>query len=340
MSVKKGDIRGGDGVKPHYYDNPLRWSDEEHDYCWGPFLYSTSDYRPWTVILSSYGGGEDDNNRASLRLSSPWLGTLIIGLPRWLVPGPTITRTYPDDPKWKAPDGEVFKRLGRDYYETADAHEYGFTMSRSGTVGDSSFLQVKLGRSTNDSTTDRSWSCFLPWTEWRHIGIRYYGLQGELAGAVYDDEVPKTLGSRKYDMQRDLEARIPKAMYRFRDFDGEEIMATCHVEEREWHAGRGWFSWLSWARKPIIRRSLSIDFSSEVGRKKGSWKGGTLGHSIEMGRGPDGQFFEGHLGAFMRYCSKHELEFVAIGDWPVDVKAELTPKKVDDGRGNTRSDQG
>lgn len=316
-----------------YWQNPLRWSKEENDYAIGRFaLYSKSSYRPWSVIFTSWGSGEDDDKPANLRVSCPWWGTLIVRLPRWVVPGPTITRVYPDDPAWKAPDGEVFKRLYRSYYEDIDAHEYGFSLSNSGAIGDSMHLQVKKGRSTMDSRTDQSWSCFLPWTCWRHVRHSYYDLEGRLFETVpergtYHKGSILGAGMGYYDVQREIEERVPKQQFRFLDFDGEEIMATCHIEEREWRKGEGWFKWLSWFNKPMIRRSLAINYSAEVGRRKGSWKGGTLGHSIEMERGPDGQFWEGALGAFLRYCNQNEMTFVAIGDWPDDVKAELTPER-------------
>ena len=312
------------------YRNPLRWS-HENDWWWGPFTFSRSSYSGWGLIFTSFGGGEDDDRPASVRLT---LGrnVLIARLPSWLVPGPTITRVYPGD-GWES-------AAGRRYYENIDAHEYGFSISRSGTVGDSSFLQVKLGRSTHDSSTDRSWSCFLPWTQWRHVRHSYYDLQGKLFetvpergpyGTYYKGSILGA-GMGYYDVMREIEERVPKLQFRFLDFDGEEIMATTHIEEREWRKGEGKFKWLSWFRKPIIRRSLAIEFSSEVGKRKGSWKGGTTGTSIEMERGPDGQFWEGALGAFLRYCTQNDLTFVAIGDWPDDVKAELTPKGDDDGK--------
>ena len=40
---------------------------------------------------------------------------------------------------------------------------------------------------------------------------------------------------------------------------------------------------------------MSMKFSKEVGYEKGSWKGGTLGHSIEISPG------ESALNAFIRY---------------------------------------
>jgi hypothetical protein len=46
------------------------------------------------------------------------------------------------------------------------------------------------------------------------------------------------------------------------------------------------------------RRSLSISFKAEVGPEKGSWKGGMMGHSIEMLAG------ESQEQAFRRYCEQ------------------------------------
>lgn len=71
-----------------------------------------------------------------------------------------------------------------------------------------------------------------------------------------------------------------------------------HIEEREWKFGTGWFRWLSWFRKPKVSRSLDIRFSEEVGKDKGSWKGGKVGHGIDMLPG------ELHEAAFRRYCEK------------------------------------
>ena len=76
------------------------------------------------------------------------------------------------------------------------------------------------------------------------------------------------------------------------------IVATCSIEEHEWHRGEGWFSWLRFFYPKKIRRSLDLKFSAEVGPEKGSWKGGTIGHGIEMMAG------ETPRKAFERYCAK------------------------------------
>lgn len=53
-----------------------------------------------------------------------------------------------------------------------------------------------------------------------------------------------------------------------------------------------------------ISRCLSLQFSKETGKEKGSWKGGTVGHAIEML--PN----EMHKSAFQRYCAQHEMKFI------------------------------
>lgn len=291
-------------VNRRWYDNPLRWSGES-DWWWGPFTYSRSEYRPFSIILSSWGGGEDDDRPANLHLSWFW-GTLIIRMPRWIA-SPHITKVYPSDPQWKAPSGEVYKRLGREYYEDIDVCEYGITISNAGMVGGSErHLSINYGRSTMDSSTEKRWGCFLPWTMWRHVRISYYGLNGEEIGTIWDDAERMKVGSNKFDAQRDLEALTPKQRFTFTftDFDGEPLIATTHIEEREWRRGQGWFKWMSWFWRPHTRRTLSIEFSGETGKRKGSWKGGTVGSGIDMR--PD----DTHLTAFIRYCRENQMAWV------------------------------
>jgi hypothetical protein len=56
-------------------------------------------------------------------------------------------------------------------------------------------------------------------------------------------------------------------------YDGEIIPTTIYVEEREWRPkGMRWTGLFA-----TVRRTIDIHFSKEVGREKGSWKGGTVG---------------------------------------------------------------
>jgi len=58
----------------------------------------------------------------------------------------------------------------------------------------------------------------------------------------------------------------------------QKCMATIYIWEREWR----WklFQWFPYFGK--INRSIDITFSTEMGEKSGSWKGGVTGCSYEM----------------------------------------------------------
>ncbi|MFZ1704434.1 MAG: hypothetical protein WAT79_08800 [Saprospiraceae bacterium] len=64
-------------------------------------------------------------------------------------------------------------------------------------------------------------------------------------------------------------------------YDNTTVNATITVEEREWRPK--WFMWTSLFS--TVRKSISIDFDNEVGKKKGSWKGGTIGCGYDIKKG-------------------------------------------------------
>lgn len=261
-----------------------RWSDNEINL--GPLTVARNgSYRPWTVVLAS---GSEDYPGASLRLSVPPL-TIIFALPSWTI------RPYRTRVAAKYWDDATKERLGRDWYWQIDRREYGVSLAKG-------HLNVRFGRQTDDSSTEKRWGCFLPWTQWRHVRRSFYGLEGEHVATIAD--VPRVLGDfSRWERERKIEEATPACSFEFFDFDGEKIVATTRIEEREWRLGTGRFKWLSVFRAPKIRRYLDLQFSSEVGRRKGSWKGGTLGHGIEMRPG------ELHEAAFRRYCDEHEMKF-------------------------------
>ena len=98
--------------------------------------------------------------------------------------------------------------------------------------------------------------------------------------------------------------RRKKRLFEFLDYDGERITVTTMIQEREWLRGVKAFRRMSRFAKPKVHRCLDLEFHREVGRRKGSWKGGTLGHSIELLHG------ELHEAAFRRYCEKNSMTFV------------------------------
>jgi hypothetical protein len=192
-------------------------------------------------------------------------------------------------------DAATIARMGRDWYDEIHPREFGFRLNDG-------FLQVFLGPQTNDSTTTKSWCCHLPWTKWRFVRFSLY----DLAGEHFWTQAGDGRGAGKWDEQYAQEKLMPKASFRFLDYDGEIIEATTHIEEREWKRGEKWCSWLSLFYRPIVRRSLDIDFSKETGPKKGSWKGGTMGTGIDLLPG------ELHEAAFRRYCEKNGMAFLEV----------------------------
>ena len=58
-------------------------------------------------------------------------------------------------------------------------------------------------------------------------------------------------------------------------YDGEIIPCSVIVKEMEWRPK--WLKWTSLFAK--VKRTIEVEFAREVGRRKGSWKGGVLGCS-------------------------------------------------------------
>lgn len=276
------------------YVHRARWSD--NDRYFGPFTYAKAEgkhaYRPWAIVLSS---GCDEYPGNTLRFSG-FSRTLITALPNIIKP-------------WKekfgdVTDPEVRKRIGPHYYHV-HKREFGFSLSRSGAIGDPWALHVTYGAQTHSSLTDMDWYWSLPWTEWRHIRRSLYGLDGEHFATLPERA---RWGTSEHAEEERLLAACPVRTFAFADFDGGTLAAKTRIEEREWRAGSGWFKWLSWFREPKIHRRLDIAFSGETGERKGSWKGGTMGASIEMMPG------ELHESAFRRYCAEHSMTFIGAAE--------------------------
>lgn len=262
-----------------------------NDHRFGAITYAKTDWNPLRIVLSS-GGGDDDDDDDTPRntLTAYAFGWVArINLPRLIAP----FRVKHIASTW---DAATVERMGRNWYFKTFPREYGFSLHNG-------FLQLFLGAQTHDSETTQDWATHLPWTQWRHVRFSLYGASG--AHFWTQLEVDRKKGGSLFQDQLDAEKSCPKAAFIFDDYDGKRISATTHIEEREWRFGEGWFKWLSLFRRPKVRRSLDIRFSEEVGPEKGSWKGGMMGHGIEMLPG------ELHEAAFRRYCeqehrSKHQ----------------------------------
>ncbi len=269
----------------------IRWSD--NDRYFGPFTYSRDrkHYQPFAVMLGS--GDGDDYPGCRLRVSG-FGHTINVALPPILKPW-RVWHEITTEPT----RSRIISQGREPGYWESHAREFGFTACEGS-------LHVHYGPQTHDSESTKSKCWFLPWKNWRHVRHSYYDLEGALF-AHLPQKPSYRQWRHRWDVERAIEAACPTAVFAFDDFDGERLTATTKIEEREWLFGTGWFRWLSLFRRPKIRRSLDIWFSGETGKRKGSWKGGTIGSSIDMLPG------ELHEAAFRRYCAEHEMTFVDEG---------------------------
>lgn len=256
------------------------WSDTERRF--GPFVFDNNSIYTAGVQLVSRGDDEDERRRTSLRLFA-FGKTLIVLLPGF------VLRPYTEKVYARGWDAATIERLGRDWYWQIDERQFGATV-REG------HLHITFGRQTNDSSTTKDWGCFLPWTQWRIARDHLLNQDG-----TFFADLRATKDWREQQAMRDAQ---PKVKFAFRDFDGEELVATCSIVEWARKFGTGWFKWLSLFRRQQVRRSLDISYSGEVGRRKGSWKGGTIGTGIEMLAG------ETPEAAFRRHCQRDGLTFM------------------------------
>lgn len=278
----------------------------DNDKNFGPFTLAR-----WSKTFSAYieSGDDEDPESTVLLIAFGW--ALRMRVWNWLC-RPWRARWV--ECNW---DAETVKRLGRSGYWEIHERRYGFSLSDMGNGYD--FLQFFFGPQTHDSSTTKSWSKHLPWKQWRHVRDSVYRPDGTHFATRHPKEDSRDWWKR--------EDECPVCHFGFEDFDGEMIIATCRVEEMEWTRGTGWFSWLKYFWPHKIRRSLDLKFSAEVGPEKGSWKGGTIGHGIDMLQG------ESARQAFERYCSqehdarrgrKYQIRFVGPCDPPKPSRVAAT----------------
>lgn len=262
----------------------------DNDKNWGPFTLA-----PWKGTISflwkTYDEDDEVKHNVIRLIAFGW--ALQVRIPAIIQPWreKKIARTW---------DEETVKRMERDWYYVIYPREFGISLSNMGNGYD--FLQIHYGAQTHDSQTDKTWCKHLPWKQWdcvRH--------------SVYNPDGTHYATEEKGNFHKWYETKLG-----FEDYDGEMIVATCRIEEMEWHRGQGWFKWLKYFWPAKIRRSLDLKFSAEVGPEKGSWKGGTIGHGIEMLKD------ENPEQAFRRYCQKEQsrkgrkfnLRFIGVAQQP------------------------
>lgn len=134
--------------------------------------------------------------------------------------------------------------------------------------------------------TKREESC-----EWLTYGLMYYEKSfvwrwGDLYKSwdipfvswEFDFHLVKTdsgeFETYSYDMPQ-AKKEVFDYTYILNNGDMQKVKATCTEELWQWH--RKWFR-----LSRMIRRSIDISFSGEVGEEAGSWKGGCIGCGYDM----------------------------------------------------------
>lgn len=89
------------------------------------------------------------------------------------------------------------------------------------------------------------------------------------------------------------------------DYDGEQIEATCHLERRRYRIGKGIWHWLR-LKKTEVFTKLGVQFSGEVGPRKGSWKGGMIASSSIA------EPTDTHASAMRKFCETNNLKLIGV----------------------------
>lgn len=178
------------------------------------------------------------------------------------------------------------ERDGVKGYTERIRREYGFSF-----LEDSIHIHygIQPGSWSRDdpANSDHTKVFWYPW-QLEHVRHEILDLQQNI---VYSGKEWEALEKPKYDKPwKEAFYFIPDtrciAFFPFWDkFNKCTVEAKCNIEEREWH--RGLWPWLraitkhfKWGR--YVQRTLSVEFNEEVGKRKGSWKGGTLGCGMHM----------------------------------------------------------
>lgn len=143
---------------------------------------------------------------------------------------------------------------------------------------------------------------FWYWFFWKNT----YRSKNELLnldGTVFKDitYLDRKLGT--YKEKEDIENLQPKIVFEILDYDQEPVTVVGNLERMTYKKGNGKFTrfLMSIFSKPEVYTRLDLEFKKEIGRGKGSWKGGTIGQAVKLLEN------ESPEDAFSRYCYDPEV---------------------------------
>lgn len=246
--------------------------------------YSKSDYWSFALTVSNpheyYENGQYRTNFCDLHFA-------LFGHSWWF----KIPEIFKPRKKWV--DTSKYEWSKSDGYWDHTMRQYGVSVTDDA-VHLYYGIQPGSWSSRDKENSDHSTVLWIPWKKMTYKYEELYTPDWKTHAVIYEKNrgVPYD-----FENERKVKESVPRIKFKFNDFDGEEIIATCYISKRVWRHGISWCKWLGYIRKPLVKYSLDLEFSKETGYEKGSWKGGTIGHSVEM------KYGESPLDAFMRYGS-------------------------------------
>ncbi len=284
----------------------------ENDKKFGPFMYGRGSTNSWGIFFNT-SQYEEDGEHHTNHLWINLFGWIVVWiLPFWVQPH--RTKIFP-----KSWDEATVKRLGRNWYWQCDNRRWGFSIHDN-------YFQLFYGRQSDDSTLEKRKSWHFPWSEWTIVRRSLFHGDGT---HHFTENFVKGRSVVDWKEMSEIKKKIVKQTVDIMDYDGTRLVAMLHIDELEWVRGVRSFAWLKYIFKPKIRRSLQIEFSEEVGNRKGSWKGGLMGTSIDMLPGEDS------FQAFRRYCDtqsvsrdrNHKLTIIGFNRIDLFYKEITCPSK-------------
>lgn len=149
------------------------------------------------------------------------------------------------------------------------------------------------------NTTKHNGYDFWYWFFWKNS----YRSKDELLnldGTLYKDisDWHKTLRLKTEEENAILDGQ-PKIIFNVLDYDQQPLTVTGKLTRMTYRKGNGIFTkfLMKLLTKPKVYTTLEMEFEKEIGRNKGSYKGGTTGQGVHL-LTPD----ESIVDAFKRYC--------------------------------------
>lgn len=228
----------------------------------------------------------EDRNYAKIFFQYGHNEELFLKIPNWLMPA-HIEREY--------------NNYGQKFYDRICPRSYYITTC------DDSFL-IYFGIQDKNGFGQSQCKVFdIPWKRMHLARWSLYHSDNSLAGHIYNDySCFKSRAKWDFDKKDEIKSSVKPVLIEFKDYDGQDIIATCYIEERVWTHGSGIMCWLQYFKSDFIRRDVDISYNYEVGTQKNSWKGGIVGTSCKIL--PN----ESILSAFIKYGPQEKFTNIRL----------------------------